>query len=526
MSLRLSAGQRGTAGLLVAIVAVWSLAAVAVPLFPDEVYYWEWSRRLAAGYFDHPPAIAWLIRAGTLLVGDTALGVRAMPMLCGVLTALAVGRMAALLGGAGAGFRAVLLLVILPLATGAFVLATPDAPLLATTSWGLYAVLRAVAPDQESRRSLSWWIAAGVLLGLAGLSKYIAILVPIGLAGTVALHRPLRRHLATPGPWVATIVALLTVAPVVLWNASHDWVSFRFQLAHGLSAPTGGGLLDRELELLGGQLLVATPILFAFLAASVWRTARRRTDPCAVLLAGVSLTVAAAFAWSATRQRVEANWLAVAYPPAVVLLAGWSMGPRARRWLRIGTGLSGALTAVLLLHLATPWMPLANEPPAVSQAFGWAAAAEAVGREVDAWEAPGALHLAANRYQEAAAISFLLPGHPTVFALNIASRSNQYDLWAGFAEVACPGDGMLLVLDEDGRGGAVVLRELAPQFAEVVRGELVERRMPGGRGAGALVSRSRLWVLRGWTGAWTTTPAQAPRARVSSPAAAAARCRS
>lgn len=36
-----------------------------VPLFPDEAYYWEWSRNLAAGYFDHPPVIALLVRMGT-----------------------------------------------------------------------------------------------------------------------------------------------------------------------------------------------------------------------------------------------------------------------------------------------------------------------------------------------------------------------------------------------------------------------------------------------------------------------------
>ncbi len=33
--------------------------AFAVPLTGDEAYYWEWSRRLAFGYSDHPPAVAW-----------------------------------------------------------------------------------------------------------------------------------------------------------------------------------------------------------------------------------------------------------------------------------------------------------------------------------------------------------------------------------------------------------------------------------------------------------------------------------
>ena len=46
------------------------------PLFPDETYYWEWSRRPAASYFDHPPGIAGLIALGTSLLGDTRAGIQ------------------------------------------------------------------------------------------------------------------------------------------------------------------------------------------------------------------------------------------------------------------------------------------------------------------------------------------------------------------------------------------------------------------------------------------------------------------
>ena len=50
---------------VVAGAAILRLVMAAfIPLIPDEVYYWEWSRHLAGGYFDHPPAIAWLVRAG------------------------------------------------------------------------------------------------------------------------------------------------------------------------------------------------------------------------------------------------------------------------------------------------------------------------------------------------------------------------------------------------------------------------------------------------------------------------------
>ena len=42
----------------------------------DEAYYWTWSKESALSFLDHPPMVAWFIRFGTVIFGDTALGVR------------------------------------------------------------------------------------------------------------------------------------------------------------------------------------------------------------------------------------------------------------------------------------------------------------------------------------------------------------------------------------------------------------------------------------------------------------------
>src|SRR5919108_2731815 len=87
----------------IAVVLVSTLVRLVIatftPLFPDETYYWKWSGRLAAGYFDHPPAIAWLIHAGTLIDGDTPLGVRVGPVLVGGIATLVLCAAARRLGG-------------------------------------------------------------------------------------------------------------------------------------------------------------------------------------------------------------------------------------------------------------------------------------------------------------------------------------------------------------------------------------------------------------------------------------------
>ena len=75
-------GQKSTAAsadlgirLCLALVALLLLfrvlLAATADLSEDEAYYWLWSTHLAAGYYDHPPMIAYWIRAGTAVFGQT-----------------------------------------------------------------------------------------------------------------------------------------------------------------------------------------------------------------------------------------------------------------------------------------------------------------------------------------------------------------------------------------------------------------------------------------------------------------------
>ena len=130
---------------ILAVATVLRLAfAAIIPLFPDEAYYWEWSRRLAGGYFDHPPMIAWLIAGGTALIGPTPLGVRLVPVLVGSSGGLALALATCHLAGPRAARYLALAFLVLPLAAAGLVLATPDAPLLAAVCWTLYCVVRAI----------------------------------------------------------------------------------------------------------------------------------------------------------------------------------------------------------------------------------------------------------------------------------------------------------------------------------------------------------------------------------------------
>jgi 4-amino-4-deoxy-L-arabinose transferase-like glycosyltransferase len=492
-----------------------------VPLLPDEAYYWEWSRRLAPGYFDHPPGVAYLIALGTAVAGPTILGVRLGPAIAAVLTSAGAVLLARGVAGPGdasatAG-RAALLMLVLPIATLGLVLATPDAALLLATVVALLAFDRAIVATRGAR-AVGWWLVCGVAVGASVVAKYMGVLVGGAIAAAVVVHPALRAHLRRPGPYLAALVSLLVFSPVVLWNAIEDWVSFRFQLGHGFGGGGRGSVFTRELELLGGQLGIATPILGVLLAIAAWRAWRsadveasdaalRSTRRFALAVA--ALLPALFFVVSALRKPVEANWLALCYLPGLALLASddapWARG----RWWRGGVALAGVLLLLAIGALLMPGSPLARNRQ-LAELRGWPRLAAATARAlrdpfldgtVDRWAA-------ANRYQDAAQLAFHLPNHPTVFALNLASRPNQYDLWQrSTATNATPprmrqGDGLVAAF-EVGTKGDSLARVVASWFADARPAGTVSL-----TGAADPRGARQLWMYRIYRGRPDEAPSQ------------------
>jgi len=488
-------------GVLLAGVAVRLAFAALIPLFGDEAYYWEWSRRLAAGFFDHPPAIAILIRGGTALLGAVSLGVRLLPMLAGFVAALACAGIARRIGDEQSALRAAIIITCMPLAAAGLILATPDSPLLATSAVGIYLLVRALETPPASRAALGWWIATGVALGLAFSSKYTSILLPLGVTLAVLSRASLRRRLLEPGPYVACAVATIVFLPVLRWNATHDWVSFGFQIQHGLATPARRDVfapLKRLGDMIGGQAGLVSPILFVLLGIGVVRGLRRSASDARYVLAVITAFAFLFFCYSATRQRVEANWPAPAYIAAIPLLAALPLSQTLAKWFRAGLWLAGVVSLLIYFHSAFEILPIPPRKDPVARSAGWrdlGAAASRVTQRTAA-TARGRTWIAGDRYGDAAELAFYVPNHPTTFSLNMGGRNNQYDLWPGFAEVARERDDLVVALDES-PGVHPIVAELAPFFGAIARDTLVDLRNRHG-----LVTQRRIWILHDWKGGW------------------------
>ena len=322
-------------------------------------------------------------------------------------------------------------------------------------------------------------------------------------------HGKLQNRFGQIGPYVAVGVAALIMVPVLWWNAAHDWVSFAFQLSHGLGAPKGGavGALNRELQLVGGQIGLVSPILF-FFAVRALRDAVRFSEEGFRLVLGVACFVPLAFfIYSATRRSVEANWPAMAWVGAVALLASDPPhSPRMRAWLGRGIVLAAALSAIVYVHVVVPIIPLPASRDQVAKAFGWdlvaatlerkrAAVRAGLGRGAPANEVA---YIGAERYQDASEIAFHLADHPRVYAMNLTGRANQYDLWPQFRDEAPLGATLILVLDDD-RTEPRVIRKLSCCFARIDESEGVSLM----RGS-SLIERKRIWILSGKRDGWPT----------------------
>ncbi len=413
--------------LLLLLTGIRLAVAAATALAPDETYYWVWSRALAPGYLDHPPMVALWIRVGTAVAGDTALGVRLLAPIAAALGSLMLVDAANRLDpdhrpGLAA---AVLLNATLMLGAGAVTM-TPDTPLLFFAVVTLWALAR-VSVDPR------WWIAAGVGIGLALDSKYTGALLA---AAPVIWVAGLRQWpvLRSPYPWAGAAVAVAMFAPVVAWNAAHGWASFAKQGGRTESwAPQQA--VQHLVELVGGQIGLATPIVFLLFAAGLGRAcvAALRRDATGLLVASLAVPGLLVFAEHTLSARVQANWLAILYPPLAVAAA--SVGAR---WRPAAAGVGFALTAIVYLQAtAAPFALPRRLDPTLARLAGWgelATAADAMRRD------RSLAFVASDEYGQAGELAWNAPAGMRV--LGVEER------WRLFRLPAAPAATGLLLISE------------------------------------------------------------------------------
>jgi hypothetical protein len=233
----------------------------------------------------------------------------------------------------------------------------PDGPLMLCLVAAAYTISRALFPDSEPPSPWRTWIVAGIWIGLAGLSKYHAVLFVVGLF-IYLLSSPTRRiMLRHPAPWVGAAVALFIFTPVIVWNAQHHWASFVFQ---GGRAGGYGNFpnLKQFLGNLGGQILYLAPWIIVPMVAAAYHALRRgraadRSWYCLCLAIPTILLFTVVPLWGEHRlpHWQMPGWLML-YPVLGDYLAH-EAAVRQRRWAITSAAVTVVLAVLLVGHAAT-----------------------------------------------------------------------------------------------------------------------------------------------------------------------------
>ncbi|ABP34623.1 glycosyltransferase family 39 protein [Polynucleobacter asymbioticus] len=236
----------------------------------DEAHYALYAQHLAWSYFDHPPLVGWIQWPLVTLTSSEGL-IRLIPELLWILSCYLVyqvtlevhhliqGRNAGYLTSAlpspnTCGLMAVLAVIAAPIPHVLAIGLLPDTLLIPLSLGLMWMALRWLIKDHFT---LADWVLTGVLLGLAGLSKYTAAFTAIALL-FVFISAPRKVWISQAGFWFAALIALAFITPVLYWNYVNDWISFKYQIAHG----AGSSWLWRRLAAyIGVQILVYGPLL-------------------------------------------------------------------------------------------------------------------------------------------------------------------------------------------------------------------------------------------------------------------------
>ena len=219
-----------TLGILVYLTVTRLLYMGVLELEYHEAYYWTYSQRIDIGYFDHPPMVAWLNFISTLILGNTEFAIRLSAVFCYIVLNLFVFLLTKDIFDRTTAYRALILLNVLrPFFDNSFEMTT-DAPLMPCWAGVLYFLHLVFFREKR------WaWLGVGICIGLGMLSKYTISLLGFSILIFMLLDKQSRKWFFRFEPYVAFVVALLILLPIVIWNMQNEWVSFTFQAKSRLS---------------------------------------------------------------------------------------------------------------------------------------------------------------------------------------------------------------------------------------------------------------------------------------------------
>ncbi|WP_027178381.1 ArnT family glycosyltransferase [Maridesulfovibrio bastinii] len=442
--------------LLSTVARIWFLGTEQLNLVQDEAQYWDWTRHLQLTYYSKGPLIAWIIKTGTILFGNTETGVRFGSLVGSTLTQIL------LYWGISRIWKrpvaAVWTLIVynsMPIFLALGILMTTDNPFILSWTGALFSLYCATIPyepdierDSNESRGLPF-IFITICLAVGILAKY-TMLGFIGLSIIYGLVLQ-RQGLLPRRFWPRLLKALaagliLGFLPTLIWNFQNDFVGYKHVMTLiGVEGKQASTLIrfNRFLPFLGEQTGLATPWWLILMIVTGFKCAKyalnkktlentfglniRQSAMLAVFFLPVWFFF---FMWS-FHAKTLGNWAVISYVSGV-MLAGFGFE---HFWNNKGRFRTVILTLCIIifsvLHLQNLIPVPANLNP-THRLKGWTDLGTQVKKlEQTQFKDPSKVFVFSSLYDMTAALAFYVPGQPRTYCAWIDRRMNQYDLWPG-----------------------------------------------------------------------------------------------
>ncbi|MDR1696460.1 MAG: glycosyltransferase family 39 protein [Endomicrobium sp.] len=418
-----------------------------IGLSVDEAHYWVYTKFLDFSYFDHPPVIAYIIKASTLIFGNTAFAVRFPAVAIFFFTSWLFYICVEKLYNERTAFAGVVLLNVLPVFSFlGSVISIPDSPLALFWISALLAFILIIETNDKK-----YWYILGVITGLAMLSKYNAFMIPVSITLFLILSPKHRFWFKEKEPYLALLISLAMFTPVILWNIENNWASFGFQMRHGLGSGSLKFSFTTFYQCLGAQAGYISPPIFLVFAGAAYLCVKEafvKKDRTALIIACFSLPVLIFFNLVATFNEILPHWPAMGYLVLSVYAVHVMLKFENVKWFKIYNIAALSLTVLIMAlayaHIMYKVIPVEKFLPkqqaekirhgipeaeridVTNDVFGWEELAKEIRSRLAKYPPKQKPFILTHKSYLASQIAFAVP-EARVFCFS--DRIDAYDLW-------------------------------------------------------------------------------------------------
>ena len=389
--------------IFIAAIFILLLRLVFIPLMgpmPQDAYYYFYSQHPALSYFDHPPAIAYLLRFFTAVFGRNVFALKLADSVVTMFSLIAFYKLGKCFLSIHKAQRAFLLFFSTFMVTILSLVSTPDTPLILFWTLSLISLYHAVFLEKNI-----YWIWAGISMGLAFDSKYTALLLPMGIVFFLIVSKQYRKKLLSPWLWISLLLFVIIISPVVIWNVQNGFASFKFQSASHLETENSHHFeISNFFGVIGHQSAIMLPVLFLSFFWFLFKIIKKykfkifKIDDKQLFLLCFFIPAFAGFLAISFVAWVKLNWMMPAYITGII----WVSVYLNQKWTKAQIIISAILHLLVSIEVLFYPFPVRSDDTWV----GWKELSQQV--EVLQNSHPNSFIFSADDYKTSAMLNFYL----------------------------------------------------------------------------------------------------------------------